>query len=57
LAPDKTLSDAPYTLGVIAWQTGEFEDAAREMQAAIDLNPVYGEAYLMLGTILKQQGN
>jgi Flp pilus assembly protein TadD len=51
------VSPPHYTLGIIYWQSGEFELAARAMSAAIAASPDYGEAYFMLGTALKQQGD
>ena len=50
LALDPNLSEAHYTLGIIHWQSGEFEQAAKEMRFAIALSPDYSEAYFKLGT-------
>jgi cytochrome c-type biogenesis protein CcmH/NrfG len=41
---------------VTLWQQGEFDDAARELRAAIRAKPDYAEAYYTLGPVLKQQG-
>jgi Flp pilus assembly protein TadD len=43
-------------IGITSWQSGEFDRAAAEMRAAIALRSDYGEAYFMLGTVLKQKG-
>ena len=39
------------------WQSGDFDAAAREMQAALAISPEYAEAHFMLGTALKQKGD
>jgi tetratricopeptide (TPR) repeat protein len=54
LQPD--LADAHYTLGILYWQRGEFDQADEELQKAIQSKPDYAEAYYTLGTVLKQQG-
>jgi tetratricopeptide (TPR) repeat protein len=53
---DPSQPDIHYTLGVTFWQQGEFERAAKELQAAIQVKPDYAEAHYTLGTVLKQQG-
>src|SRR6202008_2888598 len=45
-----------YTLGVTFWQQGDFNEAAKELRAAVQAKPDYAEAYYTLGTVLKQQG-
>ena len=55
-ALDPTLPDAPYTLGVIYWQTGRAEEAATSFRAATVVRPDYAEAHSMLATVLVQQG-
>jgi cytochrome c-type biogenesis protein CcmH/NrfG len=35
---------------------GTFDDAVKELQAAIQARPDYAEAFYTLGTVLKQQG-
>ena len=54
MQPD--LADAHYTLGVLFWQKGEFDQATEELQKAIQNQPNYAEAHYTLGTVLKQQG-
>ena len=53
---DPHQADIHYTLGVTLWQQGEFDEAANELQAAIQAKPDYAEAHYTLGTVLKQQG-
>jgi len=45
--------EALYTLGVVYWQQGQLEDAARALQRAVALAPQYVEAYYTLGAVLK----
>ena len=54
---DPCLEEAHYTLGVIYWQSGDFEQAAREMQAAIAIRPDDPDAYLMLASALNKKGD
>lgn len=44
-------------IGIACWQSGEFDEAAKEMRAAIAIRGDYAEAYFMLGTALKQKGD
>jgi Flp pilus assembly protein TadD len=39
------------------WQLGDFDETAKQMQAAIAQRPDYGEAHYLLGTALKQKGD
>jgi Flp pilus assembly protein TadD len=54
---DPNLAEAHYTLGIVAWQTGDLAETAKRMRAATALRPAYAEAQYMLGTVLKQQGD
>lgn len=45
--------EAHYQLGVIAWHQGDLDRAARELRAAIDLQPKDANAYTALGALLK----
>jgi Flp pilus assembly protein TadD len=51
------LPDAPYTLGVVLWQTGRPDEAADAFREAIRRRPQYDEAHYMLGTVLRQLGD
>jgi protein O-GlcNAc transferase len=42
---------------VIYWQSGDFEQAAREMRAAIAIRSDDPDAYLMLGSVLNKKGD
>ena len=53
---DPALPEAPFTLGVVLWQTGRAEEAIPMLKDAIARRPDYAEAHYMLATILKQQG-
>jgi Flp pilus assembly protein TadD len=53
---DPALADAPFTLGVVVWQTGRAEEAATLFRQAIARRPESAEAHYMLGTVLKQLG-
>ena len=57
IALDPRLAEAHYTLGIIYWQSGDFDAAAKEMAAAAEISPDYAEAQFMLGTALKQKGD
>jgi len=54
---DAALPDAPFTLGVVLWQTGRPEDAVVAFRRAITIRPDYDEAHYMLGTVLRQLGD
>jgi tetratricopeptide (TPR) repeat protein len=56
MALDPRLPDAPYTLGVVLWQTGRRDEAAERFRTALALNPDLVDAHYMLGTVLRQQG-
>jgi protein O-GlcNAc transferase len=49
------LADAHYTLGILYWQRGEFDQATTEMKKALESKPDYAEAHYTLGTVYKQQ--
>ena len=53
---DPALPEAPFTLGVVLWQTGRVDEAAEQFRNALARKPDYAEAHYMLGTVLKQQG-
>jgi protein O-GlcNAc transferase len=42
---------------VTLWQSGKFDEAARELNEVIRLKPDYAEAYYTLGTVYKQAGD
>jgi tetratricopeptide (TPR) repeat protein len=50
------LPEAPFTLGVVLWQTGRPDEAAQQFRSALARKPDYADAHYMLGTVLKQQG-
>ena len=50
------MPEAPFTLGVVLWQTGRADEAAEQFRNALARKPDYAEAHYMLGTVLKQQG-
>jgi protein O-GlcNAc transferase len=52
-ALDATLPDPAYTLGVIYMQQGRFAEAAVELRTVTALQPANGEAWAMLGGVLK----
>ena len=54
---DTTLPEAPYTLGVVLWQTGRADEAATLFEKALARRPQYADAHYMLGTVYRQQGN
>jgi Flp pilus assembly protein TadD len=39
------------------WQLGDFEETAKQMQAAVAERPEYGQAHYLLGSALKQKGD
>ena len=51
------IPEAYYTLGITAWQNGDFDEAAEAMRNAIQRKPNYAEAHYILGTALKQKGD
>jgi protein O-GlcNAc transferase len=50
---DATLPDPAYTLGVIYMQQGRFAEAAAQLRVVTALQPANGEAWAMLGGVLK----
>src|SRR5205814_564324 len=54
---DPTLPEAPFTLGVVLWQTGRADEAVPLFKAAIARRSDYAEAHYMLATVFKDQGN
>ena len=50
---DPTLPDPPYTLGVIYMQQGRFPDAIAQLKQAVQLQPANGDAWALLGSVLK----
>jgi protein O-GlcNAc transferase len=52
-ALDATLPDPAYTLGVIYMQQGRFAEAAAQLRMVTALQPANGEAWAMLGGVLK----
>jgi tetratricopeptide (TPR) repeat protein len=54
---DPALADAPFTLGVVLWQTGRLEEAASLFREAIAKRDAYPDAHYMLATVLKQLGS
>ena len=52
---DPKLPEAPFTLGVVLWQTGRADDAVGLFREAIARKPDYAEAHYMLGVVLKQR--
>jgi protein O-GlcNAc transferase len=50
---DATLPDPAYTLGVIYMQQGRFAEAAAQLRMVTALQPANGEAWAMLGGVLK----
>jgi Flp pilus assembly protein TadD len=53
---DPPLPEAPFTLGVVLWQTGRADEAVQQFLEALARKADYADAHFMLGTILKQQG-
>ena len=51
-----TDAEAHCNLGVIYGQQGRTDEAIREYQAALRINPDYDEAHYNLGVIYRQQG-
>jgi uncharacterized protein HemY len=51
MALDPQLAEAHYALGIVHWQDGDFAQAAREMQAAIDLRPDYTDVAVSAGVM------
>ncbi|MPZ19192.1 MAG: tetratricopeptide repeat protein [Luteitalea sp.] len=47
--------EAYYTLGVIYWQQGDLERAARTLGAAVAAEPEYADAHYSLGAVLMAQ--
>jgi len=54
---DPALPEAPFTLGVVLWQTGRADEAAAMFKEAIARRPEYAEAHYMVGTIFRQDGD
>jgi protein O-GlcNAc transferase len=52
---DRALADAPFTLGVVMWQTGRGADALAIFREAIARRRDFADAHYMLGTVLRQQ--
>ena len=50
---DASLPDPAYTLGVIYMQQGRFAEAAAQLRMVTALQPANGEAWAMLGGVLK----
>ena len=48
--------DIHYTLGLIYHQWGKLEEAVREFESSISLNPEYTEALLSLSITLSELG-
>jgi tetratricopeptide (TPR) repeat protein len=48
--------EAHYTLGIIRWQQGDLERAARALREAVARDPQYAEAHYSLGAVLKARG-
>lgn len=53
---DKKLSGPWVMLGDIAYQEKEFEDAIKQYEAAIEVNPENVNAYLKLARVLREKG-
>jgi tetratricopeptide (TPR) repeat protein len=51
------MPEAPYSLGVVLWQTRRLDEAAAMFREALSRRPEYADAHYMLGTVLKQQGD
>ncbi len=51
------MPEAPYTLGVVLWQTGRGDQAVPLFRDAIARRADYAEAHYMLGTVLRQLGD
>ena len=54
---DPGIPEAHYTLGLVYWQAGDFDQTAVEMRLAIALRPDYAEAYVTLGQALRIKGD
>jgi Flp pilus assembly protein TadD len=54
---DPALPEAPFTLGVVLWQTGRADEAVPLFKEALARRPPYADAHYMLGTIFKQRGD
>ena len=54
---DETLPDPAYTLGVIYMQQARFSDAATQLRHATALRPENGDAWALLGSVLKDSGD
>jgi tetratricopeptide (TPR) repeat protein len=53
---DPTLPEAPFTLGVVLWQTGRTDEALEQFRETLARKADYADAFYMIGTIYKQQG-
>jgi tetratricopeptide (TPR) repeat protein len=51
------LAEAPFTLGVVLWQTGKPHEAIDMFRQAIARRAAYDDALFMLGTVLQQTGD
>ncbi len=53
---DETDATAHWAKGLVSPFMGDFELGKQELRRAIDLNPSFSDAYLMLGLVLTQDG-
>jgi tetratricopeptide (TPR) repeat protein len=54
---DPPLPEAPFTLGVVLWQTGRADQAVPQFLEALARKNDFADAHYMLGTILRQEGD
>jgi tetratricopeptide (TPR) repeat protein len=54
---DPSLPEAPYTLGVVLWQTGRADEAVASFREALSRRPDDANAHFMLGTVLKHKAD
>jgi protein O-GlcNAc transferase len=54
---DPALPDPPYTLGVLYMQQGRFPEAITQLKLAASLQPTNGDAWALLGSVLKDSGD
>jgi tetratricopeptide (TPR) repeat protein len=51
-----SLAEAQYTIGVIYWQQGRFDESLAALRAALAARTDYAEAHYTLGSVLQQKG-